>query len=75
METIEVHMPYERKLPVSGIPHVKDCIEYVAHLGWRFEYYNTPWYVFVNPNRTTWNGSHELNPILNELRDMYKNGF
>ena len=57
------------------IPHVKDCVKYMENLGWIFQYFNRPWYVFKNPNRTTWSGSHELTSTIRELRDMYKNGF
>jgi len=57
------------------ISKVKDCIAYMEGIGWHFQYFNRPRYVFRSSTNTTWNGSSEMTFTITELRHAYNNGF
>lgn len=59
------------------IPKVrKECIPYIEQCGWKFKYYNRPWYVFEGVNgRTTMNGNKEVPFTLTEIREAFLNGW
>lgn len=56
------------------IPKIKSCIAKVESAGWKFSYYNRPWYVFV-PVEPRSDGRKEIPFTLTEIRDAYTNGW
>jgi len=59
----------------NNLPTVEQCKEYMASVGWHFQYLSRPWYVFRSPNRRSWSGSSELTFTLTELRNATRYGF
>ena len=65
---------YERILPSSRIPHVKECIKYIESCGYEYEYGYNGSYKFrkLSPTRP---GMTEVYFTLQDLRHAFKNGW
>ena len=52
------------------VPKIKECIPYIEHCGYRFLYYNRPWYVFQHEGL-----GREITFTLSEIREAYRYGW
>lgn len=55
---------------VGQPPNIQESIKNVEEAGYKFQYYNRPWYVFRGER-----SGKEVTFTLDEIRDAFKHGF
>jgi len=61
-------------MATPNIPKIKDCIPAIERAGYKFSYYNRPWYIFT-PVEPRGDGRTYVPFTLTEIRDAYANGW